>query len=194
MMSTLPKSVVVGGRRYPTWALSSEARQQLINLKQVDAHIAELKDRLAYYLAARKQCQDSLSRSLPTSQTSQVQRYYWQMAPAEWAHQPWSPESAQLLMRNFGASEHYREGDCLLIYVKGYGVCGWGEVRLDRHSTKRLLVWRCRVTALADAISAKVLREYALRHPTRASQRLPADANIEPLLSALNARIGVDAV
>ncbi|WP_176372185.1 hypothetical protein [Halomonas citrativorans] len=193
-MSTLPKSVVVGGRRYPTWALSSGARQQLTNLERVDAHIAQLKDQLAYYTVARKHCLGSLSQALPVRQPPTVRRYYWQMASPEWAQQSWTAENVPLLMRDFDASERSREGDCLLIYVKGYGFCGWGEVCLKSHSTQHLFVWRSRVKALSDALPAKTLKEYALRHPTRAFQRLPENAHVEALLSALEARSSMGAL
>lgn len=188
-MSELPKSIVLEGRRYPTWALSLRAREYLTNLYQVEDHIAELRQRLAFYTSARDVCQQRLRDALPEkSLTSFTSRYYWQTASLEWARANWPVKAPTLSLRCLGAASHYREGDRVLVYVKGYGVVGWGDVQMDTHSTQRLIVWRFVVAELKNALPAKALKDFSVRHPNRASQILPPAADVESLLQALESR------
>ncbi len=186
-MSELPKSIVLNGYRYPTWTLSVRAREQLANLHRVDAYIEELNDRLSFYTSARDLCQRHLLDALPKSSLP-AQRSYWQTAPLEWARAEWPPRSSSLRLRLLGDAIHYREGDQVLIYVKGHGVVGWGQVETEALSTMRCLVWRFRVATLKDALSAKALRGLGLRHPNRASQLLPTPSGVPALLTALEKR------
>lgn len=191
-MPKLPKSVVLEGRRYPTWALSSQAREQLVNLHQVDEHIAELRGRLAYYTAAREQFQKLLRQALPEQeQPVNAYRYYWHIAPLEWARKSFPTRASAISLRLLGAVSHYREGDRILLYVKGHGVVGWGVVSIDTYSTQRHLALCFEVAALDQALPAKALKEFALRHPNRGSQMLPESADVKRLLVALEARPGV---
>lgn len=195
-MPKLPKSVVIEGRRYPTWALSSRARDQLINLHHVDVHIAELRQRLAFYRAAYRQSQTSLSRALseqalsdsarPAKEVSAVgQRYFWHIVPTAWGKANFPSKASALNLHAIGASGYYQEGDRLLLYVKGHGVVGWGAVEVDTSSAKPYLAMRCQAASLADALPASALKAFSLRHPNRVSQRLPENANIERLLAKL---------
>ncbi|AZM96697.1 hypothetical protein [Vreelandella venusta] len=182
-MSKMPKSVVLEGRRYPTWVLSSRARAQLVNLQQVDAHIAELRERLAHYSMARTLCQQRLLNALPKPLSLPAGRCYWHTVPREWVEL--SDVSCPLHAVPGGHS--YQEGDTLVVYIKGLGVVGWGAVTVDSSSVCHF-TWRCRVASMASVIPAKTLSQFALRHPTRPSQRLPSDANIGRLFEMLNSR------
>lgn len=188
-MAKLPKSIVIEGRRYPTWALSAKARKQLINLGLVDAHIAELHQRLAQHQVARKQYQLVLASTLPDPRqqpsVSETTRYFWQSVSKEWAQKHWPISMASVDLSVFESASHYRQGDRVLCYVKGHGVVGWGVVEVDTHSTKRLLAWRVSVPTLDKALPAKTLKEFSLRHPSRPSQVVPPTADMEGLLSAL---------
>lgn len=189
-MSKLPKSVTLEGRRYPTWGLSSRARVQLVNLQKVDEHIAELHQRLDFYSAARELCKEQLRQLLAGGQRSKKAfRYFWHIVPVSWAHRYLSHRGEVVSLRSLDSSSGYREGDRVLVYVKGYGVVGWGVVGVDTYSTQRHLSLRFRVTALSGALPAKELKKFSLRHPSRVTQRLPADADIERLLSALEANL-----
>lgn len=185
-MSKLPKSVTLEGRRYPTWGLSSRARAQLVNLQKVDEHIAELHQRLDFYSAARELCKDQLRQLLAGSQRNEKAfRYFWHIVPVSWVHVHFPHSGEMVSLRSLDSSSGYREGDRVLVYVKGYGVVGWGVVGVDTHSTQRHLSLRFKVTALSAALPAKDLKRFSLRHPSRVTQRLPAHADIERLLSAL---------
>ncbi|HBP42282.1 MAG: hypothetical protein ACTJG4_11165 [Vreelandella alkaliphila] len=191
-MAKLPKSIVIEGRRYPTWALSAKSRKQLINLDCVDAHIAELHQRLAHHYVAREHYQLLLASALPKPHrqpsVSETTRSFWQSVSKEWAQKHWPTRTATLSLITFESTGHYRQGDRVLCYVKGHGVVGWGVVEIDIHSTKRHLAWRVSVPTLDKALPAKALKEFSLRHPSRSSQLLPAAADIEGLLSALAAK------
>lgn len=188
-MPKLPKSVVLEGRRYPTWALSSKAREQLVNLRLVDVHIAELRERLAFYIGARELAQHALRQALTEKEVSAQQyRYFWHIAPPEWTKKHFPTHAATLSLRSLGASSHYRQDDRVLLYAKGHGVIGWGVVGLDTYSTQRHLALNFEVASLGKALPAKALKEYALRHPNRTSQMLPAGADVEGLLKALTSR------
>ncbi|MBT2801012.1 hypothetical protein J7J49_06730 [Halomonas sp. ISL-56] len=188
-MAKLPKSIVIEGRRYPTWALSVEARKQLVNLSHVDAHIAELHQRLAQHQVARNHYQMLLASALPDPHqqpsVSETTRYFWQSVSKEWAQKHWPVRTATFGLSDFESTRHYRQGDRVLCYVKGHGVVGCGVVEMDTHSTKRHLVWRVNVPTLDKALPAKTLKEFSLRHPSRPSQVVPPTADIEGLLSAL---------
>lgn len=188
-MSTLPKSVVVGGRRYPTWALSLRAREQLTNLEHVDKHIAELRRRLALYSSARDICQRSLREALPSKRQVLLEpRYYWQIVSLEWARANWPVKAPTLNLHCLGGATHYREDDRILVYVKGYGVVGWGDVQVDNHDAQCHIIWRFMVEELKDALSAKELKDFSVRYPNRASQMLPASADVARLLKALESK------
>lgn len=191
-MAKLPKSIVIEGRRYPTWALSAKARKQLVNLGLVDAHIAELHQRLAHHHVARKHYQLLLASALPDPQrqpsVSESPRYFWQSVSKEWAQKHWPIRMATFRLSDFESTNDYRQDDRVLCYVKGYGVVGWGVVEEDTHSTKRHLVWQVGVPTLDAALPAKTLKEFSLRHPSRPSQALPATADIDGLLAALDTK------
>lgn len=199
-MPKLPKSVVIERRRYPTWALSSQARAQLMNLHLVDAHIAELHQRLAFYTAAYKHSQvylrtaladmtgsdKALSESAPPKETSAVgQRYFWHSVPLAWGEENFPTQAATLNVQAFGASGYYQEGDRVLLYVKGRGVVGWGIVEGESSSTQQQLVWCFEAASLNSALPASALKKFSVRHPNRVSQRLPENADIKRLLAAL---------
>ncbi|WP_447529251.1 hypothetical protein [Vreelandella sp. TE19] len=179
-MSELPKSIVIEGRRYPTWALSLRARENFIRLHQVDEHIATLQERLAFYTSAKANCLACLKSALPSKIN-----YYWHNVPLEWARAHWRLEDRRFNLRELSMTGHYRANDRVLVYVKGHGVVGWGEVQLDTHSTQRQLAWGFRVKELKHALPAKRLKEFAVRHPNRASQALPDGAKTEELVAAL---------
>lgn len=199
-MSELPKSVVIGGRRYPTWALSVRARESLVNLNRVDDHIAQLRQRLALYSAARTACHQQLLKSLP-EQPRPAPRYYWHSVPQEWAQARW-PVKAPTLELSLNAARDYQPGDRLFVYVKGYGVVGCGAVEYGVAGNEKgdgvvekgaqaapvQLAWRFKVAQLKDALPASTLKQFAVRHPNRASQKLPEAADIAGLLQALTAR------
>ncbi len=188
-MSELPKSVVIGGRRYPTWALSVRARESLVNLNRVDQHIAQLRQRLALYSTARDECKQQLLKGLPDKpQASPAPRYYWHMASQEWAQANWPVQASTLELHGLKAASHYREGDCALVYVKGYGVVGWGDVEAGVEATPGRLTWRFKVARLEDALPANTLKNFSVRHPNRVSQRLPSSADVTRLLHALESR------
>lgn len=188
-MPKLPKSVVLEGRRYPTWALSSQARDQLVNLHHVDAHIAEIRERLAYFTAAREILRNDLHRALPNkSAKAHAYRDFWHIVPPEWAKKHLPCSEPILNLRPIGAGSHYRKGDRILLYVKGHGLFGWGVVELDTHSTQRHLALRFEAASLSDALPASVFKDFALRHPNRSSQILPSGADVEGVLKALEAR------
>lgn len=191
-MAKLPRSIVIEGRRYPTWALSVKARKQLVNLTHVDAHIAELHQRLAQHQVARQHYQLLLASALPEPNrqplVSETTRYFWQSVSKEWAQQHWPIRTATMDLSVFETASHYRQGDQVLCYVKGHGVAGFGVVEMDTHSTKRHLVWDVSVPTLDKAIPAKVLKEFSLRHPSRPSQMVPPTADIAGLFSALAAK------
>ncbi|MDQ7733694.1 hypothetical protein QT231_13360 [Halomonas sp. SpR1] len=188
-MAKLPKSIVIEGRRYPTWGLSAKARKQLVNLSLVDAHIAELHQRLAHHYVAREHYQLLLTSALPDPRrqpnVADTSRYFWQSVSKAWAQNHWPLSTSKLALSAFESTSHYRQGDRVLCYVKGYGVVGWGVVEMDTHSTKRHLVWRASVSTLEKALPAKTLKEFSLRHPNRPSQVVSSTADIEGLLSAL---------
>ncbi|OWV29183.1 hypothetical protein JI62_16420 [Halomonas campaniensis] len=188
-MAKLPKSIVIEGRRYPTWGLSAKARKQLINLSLVDAHIAELQQRLAHHYVAREHYQLLLKDALPDPRrqptAAETTRYFWQSVSKAWAQKHWPLSTPSLGLDAFESTSHFRQGDRVLCYVKGHGVVGWGVVEVDTHSTKRHVVWRVGVPTLDAALPAKILKEFSLRHPSRSSQALPSTADIEGLLSAL---------
>ncbi|GEM_PF-1430631 len=191
-MVKLPKSIVIEGRRYPTWALSEKARKQLINLGHVDAHIAELQQRLENHYIARKHYQLLLASALPDPHrqpiASENTRYFWQSVSKAWAQKHWPLSTATLGLNAFESTNLYRQGDRVLCYVKGHGVVGWGVVEVDTHSTKRHLVWQVGVPTLDAALPAKTLKEFSLRHPSRPSQALPPTADIDGLLAALDTK------
>lgn len=191
-MAKLPKSIVIEGRRYPTWGLSAKARKQLVNLSHVDAHIAELHQRLAHHYVAREHYQLLLARALPDlqrqPQVSKPARYFWQSVSKAWAQKHWPISTAAVGLSAFESTSHYRQGDRVLCYVKGHGVVGWGVVEVDTLSTKRHVIWRLGVPTLDAALPAKALKTFSLRHPNRPSQALPSSADIEGLLSALATR------
>lgn len=191
-MTKLPKSLVIEGRRYPTWALSVKARDQLNNLNQVDAHIAELNDRLALYRVARGHYQQLLMGALVNiaqkPKPFEATRYFWHSVSKKWAQSAWPIASASLTLGDFESTSHYRQGDRIIWYVKGHGAVGWGVVEMDTHSTKRHLVWQDRVAELDKALAAKMLKEFALRHPNRPSQMLPANADVAGLLAIFKAK------
>ena len=188
-MSKLPKSIVIEGRRYPTWTLSVNARKQLVNLSHVNAHIAELHQRLDRYQVARNHYHLLLTSALPDfnhqPSAPETPRYFWQSFSKEWAQQHWPISKAASGLSVFETASHYRQGDHILCYVKGYGLVGCGFVEMDTNSTKMHLVWDVSVPTLDKAIPAKILREFSLRHPNRPSQMVPPPADIEGLLSAL---------
>ncbi|WP_447926413.1 hypothetical protein [Vreelandella sp. EE27] len=179
-MPELPKSIVIEGRRYPTWALSLRARENFKRLQQVDEHIATLRERLAFYTSAKSHCLASLKSALPSKIN-----YYWHNVPLEWARAHWLLEGERFDLSELSMTDHYRASDRVLVYVKGHGVVGWGEVQLDTHSTQRQLAWRFRVKELKHALPAKRLKEFAVRHPNRASQALPEGAKSKELVAAL---------
>ncbi|OAL57813.1 hypothetical protein A6R74_11705 [Halomonas sp. ALS9] len=192
-MPKLPKSVVIEGRRFPTWALSINARKQLVNLYQVEAHIEELRGRLAYQSSVRQLCQAQLREALPPQVKRSTKlgkstlrpRYFWHVVSKAFAEAtlPFSPSKLELHAIN--ASNLYRAGDHVLLYVKGYGAMGWGEVQSDASSVQQYLSLRCCVPVLSAALPASALKAYALRHPTRTTQRLPVGADVNGLLKAL---------
>ncbi len=186
-MFKLPKSIVLEGRRYPTWVLSSGARAQLINLQQVDAHIAELREQLTHYLAVRALFKQRLRDTLTDVSNESVTPCFWHMVTREWAEECWLPSSARcsLSLHSMRASNSYQQGDTLIIYVKGLGVVGWGNITPKSHSTELCFTWQCRVETLGRALPAKSLYQFSLRHPTRLSQRLPENADISRLFSVL---------
>lgn len=195
-MPKLPKSVVIEGRRYPTWALSSRARDQLMNLHQVDAHIAELRQRLAFYTAAHRRTKAYLRRMLPDEMApvskevakkapAEMHRYFWHIVPLAWGKENLPTHEAVLKLHSIGASDLYQEGDRLLLYVKGHGVVGWGTVEVDAPSAQQHLALCFEVASLDEALPASALKEFSLRHPNRVSQLLPATADVERLLAAL---------
>ena len=189
-MAKLPKSIVIEGRRYPTWALSVDARKQLVNLSHVDAHIAELQQRLEQHQVARNHYYFLLTSALPDPHrqlsASETTRCFWQSFSKDWAQQHWPMRTATVSL-GVETDSHYRQGDQILCYVKGYGLVGCGFVEMDTNSTQTHLVWDVSVPTLDKAIPAKMLKEFRLRHPNRPSQMIPAaaDADIEGLLSAL---------
>ncbi|UXZ55072.1 hypothetical protein LOS15_03280 [Halomonas sp. 7T] len=200
-MPKLPKSVVIEGRRYPTWALSSRAREQLVNLHLVDAHIAELRQRLALYSAAYQQGRASLRQALseptgseqvlperapPKEAPAVEQRYFWHILPLAWGKANFPMQTSVLNLHAIGAGGYYQEGDQLLLYVKGYGVVGWGAVEANT-PTEQLLSLRFQAASLDDALPASALKAFSLRHPNRASQQLPKSADVEGLLAELAA-------
>lgn len=182
VMFKLPKSVVLEGRRYPTWVLSQRARDQIVNLQQVDAYIEEINERLAYLVNAREVCRQHLREAL--SAGHRMGHCYWQTVTKEWAKQH-SECASPFLLRSMPGAERYRAGDTLLVYVKGCGVFGWGKVVLDDLSTQRYFEWQDRVPGLIDAIPSKALGEFGLRHPTRVSQRIVEKEKIEILIDRL---------
>lgn len=200
-MPKLPKSVVIEGRRYPTWALSSQARAQLMNLHLVDAHIAELRQRLGFYTAAYKHSQVNLRAALSDMAgsghalddkvlgdkvaTAKAQRYFWHSVPLAWGEENFPTQAATLNVQAFGASGYYQAGDRVLLYVKSRGVVGWGIVEGEPSSTLQQLVWCFEAASLDCALPASALKTFSLRHPNRVSQRLPGNADIERLLAAL---------
>lgn len=201
-MPKLPKSVVIEGRRYPTWALSSRAREQLVNLHLVDAHIAELRQRLALYNAASQQSRASLRQALSEQRRSEQvlpervqpkeapavrQRYFWHIVPLAWGKANFPVQASVVDLHAIGASSYYQEGDRLLLYVKGHGVVGWGVVEVVTSSATPYLSLRCQAASLADALPASALKAFSLRHPNRVSQLLPKSADTERLLVALAA-------
>lgn len=186
-MSELPKSIALEGRRYPTWALSLRARKQLTNLEQVDKHIAELRQRLAFCKSARDICQRHLREALP-EKCQPAPRYYWQIASLEWVRANWPVKAITLDLQCLGEASHYREGDCVLVYVKGYGVIGWGSVEVGADAKQRHLIWRFVVAELSDALPAKALNDFSVRYPNRISQMLRSSAGITGLLQALESR------
>ncbi|WP_417420265.1 hypothetical protein [Halomonas sp.] len=191
-MSELPKSIVLEGRRYPTWVLSARARECLANIYRVDNHIAELRQRLAFYSAARDECKQQLLNKLPGKPAaSPAPRYYWQTAPLEWAQSHWPVKAPTLNLHCLGATNHYREDDRILVYVKGHGAVGWGIVQSDNHSKQLCVAWRFMVAELKEALPAKALSDFSVRHPNRASQMLPPTVDIAGLLQALEARPAV---
>lgn len=191
-MAKLPKSIVIEGRRYPTWGLSAKARKQLINLSLVDAHIAELHQRLAHHYVAREHYQLLLKDALPNPRrqptVAETTRYFWQSVSKAWIQKHWPLSTPTLGLSAFESTSHYRQGDRVLCYVKGHGVVGWGVVEVDTHSTKRHLVWQVGVATLDAALPAKTLKEFSLRHPSRPSQALPPTADIDGLLTALDTK------
>lgn len=190
-MPKLPKSVVIEGRRYPTWALSSQARDQLINIHQVDVHIAELRQRLAFYTAAHKRSKVFLRKALTEKALSEkaappeAHRYFWHIVPLAWAQEHVPTHASILNLNAIGASDHYQEGDRLLLYVKGHGVIGWGVVEGNASSAQQHLALRFEVASLDDTLPASALKKFSLRHPNRVSQWLPANADVEHLLESL---------
>lgn len=190
-MPKLPKSVVIEGRRYPTWTLSSRARDQLINLHLVDVHIAELRQRLAFYNAAFKQSQAYLRQMLsecapPTKEAyAEGQRYFWHIVPPLGGEVNFPSQVPAISLHSIGASGYYQEGDRLLLYVKGHGVVGWGIVEAAASSEEQYLALCVEVTSLKSALPASELKSFSLRHPSRVSQRLPVSADIEGLLAKL---------
>lgn len=190
-MAKLPKSIVIEGRRYPTWALSAKARDQLNNLSLVDAHISGLHQRLAMHSVAREHYQrlllDALKNVAQASKPFETTRCFWQSVSNIWAHEHWPMTVTRSSMSHFESTSHYRQGDRIICYVKGHGAVGWGVVETDTHSTKRHLVWKAYVPSLDKALAAKTLKAFSLRHPSRSSQKLPLNADVEGLLAALAA-------
>lgn len=183
-MFKLPKSVVLEGRRYPTWVLSQHARDQIVNLHQVDTHIAELNERLTYLAYAREVCQQHLREALSSSAVTG--NCYWQIVNKEYPELQ-DKAIARSSLRFVPGAERYRAGDTLILYVKGCGVVGWGDVVLDEYSTQRYLQWRCRVSSFQEAIPPKALSDFGLRHPTRSTQRIVEKEKVEDLLNCLSA-------
>jgi len=184
-MFKLPKSVVLEGRKYPTWTLSQRAREQRVNLQHVDAHIQEIHQRLGYYSGVRALCEQNLKAELHEYETGLKSRCYWQIVSRTWAEEQ-CIEPGICRLRSISSESRYRDGDRLVIYVKGCGAVGWGEVVLDTHSTQRLFAWRSPVSDLGHALTPKMLFRLGLRHPTRKSQQLADQSKVTALCEHLN--------
>ncbi len=191
-MFKLPKSVVLEGRKYPTWALSQRARDQLVNLRCVDAHIHEIHQRLAYHAGVRALCEQHLKAELPEPTAGLSGKCYWQIVSREWADEQ-SVEPSVCHLRSMSSDSRYRVGDRLLIYVKGCGAIGWGEVVPDAYSTQRLFAWRSPVSAPAHALTPKMLFRLGVRHPTRPSQQLADPLKVAALFEHLHGAVSSDA-
>lgn len=189
-MPKLPKSVVLDGRRYPTWALSAQARAHLVSIHEVEAHISALKTQLDYQHRVRGLFQAQLNQALTAPALKNAEpRYFWHTVPAAWFKAHWPVDAPSLPLDVLGADGLYQAQDRLVLYAKGCGVIGWGVVR--EATSGQVLEWRCRAHVASAVVPAKTVKHFAMRHPTRLSQRIPTEANIDGLLNALASNVAL---
>ncbi len=183
-MPKLPKSITLDGRRYPTWALTAQAQTHIVNIHEVDAHMSVLQTRLEYQYRVREFLETQLRQALETSPDAEKEsRYFWHIVPAEWFKSCWPSSSAPLDLSLLEAANLYQPQDRLVLYAKGQGAIGWGEVHDT--SSGQVLEWRCRAHRSEEAVTAKTVKLFRMRHPTRRSQRIPEKADIDGLLSTM---------
>ncbi|MFG6668614.1 hypothetical protein ACGK9R_16105 [Halomonas sp. HNIBRBA4712] len=187
-MSKLPKSITLDGRRYPTWALTAKAQDHINQIREVDAHMELLRTRMDYHLRLRGLFSMRLQQALG-SMAAKEPSCFWHTVPPRWFASNWPVSSSFLPLEMLEAQGLYQPLDCLVLYAKGSGVIGWGVVQTT--TSGPILEWRCRAHAKSTILPAKTIRHLGMRHPTRSSQRIPPEANINELLDALASNVAL---